>query len=78
MLATARCLQSPTYIISVSVKVKLYDAATNSLLQETTKTVGTVLDTTVTFSNLTSAKKYFIKYENLGQQDVDISGTISA
>lgn len=64
--------------ISVSVKVKLYDAATNSLLQETTKTVGTVLDTTVTFSNLTSAKKYFIKYENLDQQDVDISGTISA
>ena len=64
--------------ISVSVKVKLYDAATNSLLQETTTTVGTVFNTTVTFSNLTSAKKYFIKYENLGQQDVDISGTISA
>ena len=63
--------------ISVSVKVKLYDAATNSLLQETT-TVGTVFNTPVTFSNLTSAKKYFIKYENLGQQDVNISGTISA
>lgn len=64
--------------ISVSVKVKLYDAATNSLLQETTTTVGTVFNTPVTFSNLTSAKKYFIKYENLGQQDVNISGTISA
>ena len=64
--------------ISISVRVKLYDASNDSLVLETTTTVGTVFNTTVTFSNLTSSKQYFIKYENLGQQDVNITGTISA
>lgn len=64
--------------ISISVRVTLYDAATNKSIQQTTVTVGTLFNKSVTFTNLTSASKYYIKYENLGQQDVNISGTISA
>lgn len=64
--------------ISISMRVTLYDAATNKQVQQTTVTVGTFLGKGITFTNLTSSKKYFIKYENLGQQDVNITGTISA
>lgn len=64
--------------ISISVKVKLYNASTGKVVQETTVTVGTIFNKTVTFDNLSSANKYYISYENLGQQDVNISGTISA
>lgn len=64
--------------ISVSVRVTLYDASTDKQVQQTTVTVGTIFNKSVTFTNLTSASRYYIKYENLGQQDVNISGTISA
>lgn len=64
--------------ISISVRVTLYDASTDKQVQQTTVTVGTIFNKSVTFTNLTSASKYYIKYENLGQQDVNISGTISA
>lgn len=63
--------------IAISVRVTLYDANNDSMVQQSTVTVNTS-NTSVTFSNLTSAKKYFIKYENLGQQEVDITGTIAA
>ena len=75
---TISCSTSTAMIGSVSPRIKLYAASNDSLVLETTTTVGTVFNTTVTFSNLTSSKQYFIKYENLGQQDVNITGTISA
>lgn len=64
--------------ISISVKVTLYDASNDAQLQQTTVTVGTLTYKTVTFSNLSSAKRYYMKFENLGQQEVNITGSISA
>lgn len=64
--------------IDISVKVTLYDASTDKALNQKTITVGNVLGTSTTFTNLTSASTYYLKFENLGQQDVEITGSISA
>lgn len=69
---------SMTSEVSISVKVALYDASNNPQLQQTTVTVGTLFYKTVTFSNLSSAKRYYMRFENLGQQEVNITGSISA
>jgi len=63
--------------IAISVRVTLYDASNDSQVQQTTVVVGTS-NTAVTFTNLTYSKKYYIQYENLNQQQVNITGTISA
>ena len=63
---------SMTSEVSISVKVALYDASNNPQLQQTTVTVGTLFYKTVTFSNLSSAKRYYMRFENLGQQEVNI------
>lgn len=62
---------------SVSVRVTLYDSSNNSQIGQQTVTVPSFGSVSVTFTSLTSAKKYYIKYENLGQQTVNITGTIS-
>ena len=64
--------------ISIPVLVMLYDASTNALLQQKTVTVGTLTYKTVTFTNLTSSSRYYMKFKNLGQQEVNITGSISA
>lgn len=63
---------------TVSVRVSLYNKSSDALLSQYTVTVRQVTPTTVTFSGLTSASKYYIQYENLGQQTVHITGSISA
>jgi hypothetical protein len=64
--------------ISISVRVTLYDYATDAQVAQDTVTVGTIFNTSITFTNLSYSKKYYIKWENLGQQQVNITGSISA
>lgn len=64
--------------IAVIVRVTLYDASTNSAINQTTVNVGTVSNTYVSFTNLIASKTYYIKYENVSQQNVNVSGRISA
>jgi hypothetical protein len=64
--------------ISASIRVTLYDYATNNQVGQSTVTVGTILNTSVTFTNLSYSNKYYIKWENLGQQQINTTGNISA
>lgn len=63
--------------ISFVVKVALYDASNNTMIGVSTFTVKKT-NTSITFTNLTSSKNYYIKFTKLGQQDVNVTGTISA
>lgn len=60
----------------ITVKVSLYDTSGNYIGGET-KDVGTILNKTWTFSNLTSSKTYYFTVKNLGQRDVTIKGSVT-
>lgn len=60
----------------ITVKVSLYDASGNYMGGET-KDVGTILNKTWTFPNLTSSQTYYFTVKNLGQRDVTITGSVT-
>lgn len=62
---------------SISVRVTLYDSSNDTQIGQQTITVPSSGSVSVTFTNLTSSKKYYITYENVGQQTVNITGSIS-
>lgn len=64
--------------IPASVRVTLYDKSNNSQVAQQTVTVPRITSTTIRFSNLTSSKKYYMKYENLEQRTINITGKVSA
>lgn len=63
--------------ISVSMRITLRDAATKTMIQQETKTLTTSTKT-VTFDGLKSTQTYYVTFENLGQQTVNIEGSITA
>ena len=65
------------YIISCSVKVYLYNASNDTEEGCETISVGTVFSKSATFRPLNSTEKYYLRFENLGQQTVHITGSIS-
>lgn len=64
--------------IPASVRVTLYDKSNNSQVGQQTVTVPRITSTTIRFSSLTSSKKYYMKYENLEQRTINITGKVSA
>jgi len=60
---------------SITVKVTLY--STSGMIGEETKQLGTIFNTTWTFRNLTNSKTYYFIVENLGQMDVNVTGTVT-
>lgn len=63
--------------ISCAMQITLWDASTNSFLQQETVTLGTSYKT-VTFDGLKSTLTYYIKFENVGTQTINIEGYIKA
>ena len=47
------------------------------MIGEETKQLGTIFNTTWTFRNLTNSKTYYFVVENLGQMDVNVTGTVT-
>ena len=68
---------SMTSDISCSVKVYLYNASNDTEEGCETISVGTVFSKSATFRPLNSTEKYYFRFENLGQQTVHITGSIS-
>lgn len=69
-----RMLASPS---STSITVSLYSSG-GSLVGSQTVTVGTIFQSKVTFSNLSSAESYYVKMTNNDQHSATISGTFAA
>lgn len=67
-----RMLASPS---STSLTVYLYNSS-GSRVASRTVTVGTIFNTTVTFSNLTASTNYYFEVDNNDQHDVSLSGSI--
>lgn len=63
--------------ISTSMRITLYDSVSNTRVGQHTVTLST-WNRTVTFDDLISIDSYYLTFENLGQQTVNIEGTISA
>lgn len=63
--------------LSTSVTLRLYNSA-GTEVASSTATVGTLTNTTFTFSNLKASTVYYFKIYNNDQHNVTLTGTISA
>lgn len=61
----------------VAIRIRLYNAATETQFSVKTVNISSSYSY-VTFEPLTYADTYYFKFENLSQQKVTLSGTISA
>lgn len=59
----------------VSLRVVLYDSDSN-VVGQYTKEVGSILGKGFSFSGLTAADTYYFRIYNLGQKDVELTGSI--
>lgn len=64
---------------SITVKVSLYriDGTDAIYVSGATKDLGTLFNTSWTFTNLNQGDTYYFTVSNLGQRDVSVTGTVS-
>lgn len=60
---------------STSLTVQLYNSSGTRVATKTVS-VGTILNTTITFSNLTASTNYYFRVINNDQHDVALSGSV--